>query len=314
MTVVPLIALWLLTASLVNTRGWWWSLALCVVSTGLRTRAMLIQHDVGHHSFVHSVWVNDAIGHFLGLFTWAPYLYWRRTHAMHHVNSSRIEGRDELGSITTLTVKEYEALSEGGRFAYRLSRNAFMLCIVGGLFQFVVKHRYPWDMPRTWVREWRSVWLTNLASLAMWAGLAAYFGLGTVVLVELPILVLSAGAAVWLIFIQHVFEGGFFAQGSDWNLDDASLRGSSYYQLPALLQWCTANVGFHHVHHYAPKIPNYRLAEAYAAHPEFHVRPLTLRESLRCWDLKLWDEETQRFVGFPAIESAHAPSRTTPAA
>lgn len=311
-TLAPMAALWALTAVLVERGDWWWSLLLVVPSVGLRTRAMLLQHDAGHHALFSEPRVNDALGHLLGLVTWAPYLYWRRTHAMHHVNSSRLEGRDELGSITTLTVDEYLDLPPGRRLAYRLSRNPWLFCVLGGLFQFVVKHRYPWDMPGDWRREWRSVHLTNLSSAALWIGLALVFSPMTVLLVEGPILVLSAAAAVWLIFIQHVFEGGFFARAGGWSLDDASLRGSSFYRLPALLEWCTASVGYHHVHHFAPRIPNYRLREAFLAHPELHVEPLTLVESLRCWDLKLWDERAGAFVGFP--DESRAPAREAPPA
>lgn len=260
---------------------------------------MLLQHDAGHHSLFLSAAANDALGSLLGVLTWAPYLYWRRTHAMHHVNSSRLEGRDELGSITTLTVDEYLALTPTRQHLYRVSRNPWAFCFLGGLFQFVLKHHYPWDMPRSWRREWHNVWATNAASLLLWSALSVKFGVYTVVAVETPILLFSGAAAVWLIFIQHVYEGGFFARGEEWTLEKAALTGSSFYQLPALLEWCTLHVGYHHIHHLAPRIPNYRLKAAHLANPHLQVPALTLRKSLECWHQELWDERMRRFVRFP---------------
>ncbi len=38
--------------------------------------------------------------------------------------------------------------------------------------------------------------------------------------------------------------------------------GSSHDDLPPVLRWFTANIGIHHVHHLASRIPCYRLGEA----------------------------------------------------
>ena len=307
-TVVPLLGLWWLMAEAAHV-SWAIVAVLVLPATGLRMRAMLLQHDCGHRSLFGSARANDAVGLALGVLSWAPFNYWRRTHAQHHVDSSRLEGREELGSIMTLTVNEYDALTPGRKMLYRLYRNPFFLCGFGGPFQFLIKHRFPWDTPKRWRREWLSVLVTDLALAAVVWLLARHYGLRTVLAVELPVMVLSSAAAVWLIYIQHVFPGGYFVAGAGWNQKDASLRGSSYYRLPALLAWCTADVGLHQVHHYGQKIPNYRLRECFDAIEAFHVMPLSLRDSLKCWALKLWDEESGQFVAFPAaarlLEAAH---------
>lgn len=297
-TVGPVVVLWWLMAW--SLPRWpWLTAALFLPALGFRMRTMLLQHDCGHRSFFNGRLANDAVGLGLGVIGWTPYFYWQRTHAMHHVNSSRMEGREDLGSIMTLTVREYDALSAGRKLLYRVYRHPLFLCGIGGPLQFLVKHRFPWDTPRSWTKAWGSVAFTDLALVGVLFALAQLFGWRTVLLVELPVIALGSMAAVWLIYIQHVFPGGYFAEGAAWNVTEASVRGSSYYQLPALLRFCTADVGLHHVHHYAVRIPNYRLAECLAATPAFQVKPITLRDSLRCWELKLWDEQAGDFRGYP---------------
>jgi omega-6 fatty acid desaturase (delta-12 desaturase) len=298
-TLVPLIAVWGLAAATFG-RSAWLTLVLLLVSIGLRSRTVVLQHDCGHGSLFRARWVNDLAGTLLGLVNWMPYDYWRRTHILHHSNSSRMEGRSELGSIMTLTVREYQALRPGQKLAYRVYRHPLFLCGFGGPFQFLLKHRFPWDTPRSWRREWASVGITNAGLIAALVALSAVFGLKAVLWVELPVIAVTSAIAVWFIYVQHVFPGGYFASGDAWNVAEASTRGSSYYQLPALLRWCTASVGLHHVHHYHTRIPNYRLEECMQAHSELQVPPLTLGASLSCGDLKLWDEQAQQFVGFPA--------------
>jgi omega-6 fatty acid desaturase (delta-12 desaturase) len=305
-TLAALTAWWWLTAATAHV-SWVLTAAMAFVGTGLRVRSMLLQHDCGHRSLFHSQLANDVVGSALGVLGWAPFFYWQRTHAMHHVNSSRTEGREELGSIMTFTVREYEALTPANRLLYRVYRNPIFLCCVGGPLQFLIKHRFPWDTPRSWRKAWVSVLGTNLGLIGMTWLLASHWGLKTVLQVELPVICMSSFVAVWLIYIQHVFPGGYFAAGKAWNLEEASIRGSSYYLLPRLLRWCTANVGIHQVHHYSPKIPNYRLQECLDAHSEFQVKPLTLTDSLQCWKLKLWDEESGQFVAFP---SEFSPARS----
>jgi acyl-lipid omega-6 desaturase (Delta-12 desaturase) len=200
----------------------------------------------------------------------------------------------------TLTVKEYRALSSWGRFRYRLYRHSFVLLLVGPIYQFVLKHRFPFDLPFAWKKEWASVIWNNVAITLVGWGLVSAFGWKTLLLVELPVLVLAGALGIWLFYVQHQFEDAYWEKKDEWDADKAAIQGSSFYDLPRLLHWFTGNIGFHHIHHLAAKIPNYRLRECFESSPLLQKAPrLTIRESLKCARLKLWDEEQRRLVGFP---------------
>ena len=125
-------------------------------------------------------------------------------------------------------------------------------------------------------------------------------------LVQAPITLLASSAGVWLFYVQHQFEHTYWAADGDWNLHTGALHGSSHYDLPPVLRWFTANIGIHHVHHLASRIPFYRLGEVLREHPELRavVSRLTLVGSFRCLRLALWDEDQQRLVAFRDARSA----------
>src|SRR6202043_3044799 len=126
-------------------------------------------------------------------------------------------------------------------------------------------------------------------------------------LVHLPITLLAASIGVWLFYVQHQFESTTWIDEGGWNLHEAALHGSSYYDLPVVLRWFTANIGAHHVHHLCSRIPYYRLPRVLRDHPELRdVSRLTLFESFRCVRLVLWDESRQRLVSFREIGRGHA--------
>ena len=135
----------------------------------------------------------------------------------------------------------------------------------------------------------------------------AMVGFGTLLLVQLPITLLAATFGVWLFYVQHQFEGTYWSRESEWRFQEGALLSSSHYDLPPVLGWLTANIGIHHVHHLASRIPSYRLTEALADHPELRgVGRLTLRESLRCFRLALWDEDAKRLLAFRDLRTLPA--------
>jgi omega-6 fatty acid desaturase (delta-12 desaturase) len=86
-----------------------------------------------------------------------------------------------------------------------------------------------------------------------------------------------------------------------WDYEKAALQSSSYYELPRLLQWFSGKIGFHHIHHLSPRIPNYHLEECHRSEALFHtVKPLTLLSSLKCFSFRLWDEQRGKMVGYPS--------------
>ncbi len=286
-------------AMLWSLRGpYWVTLLLALPAAGLLTRLFIFQHDCGHGAFFGSRIANNVVGAVIGLFTLTPYGYWRRTHAVHHGTAGDLDRRT-FGDVALLTVREYGGLSRWGRLKYRLYRHPLILLVIGPVFQFVIKHRLPLDIPRTWKKEWASVMWTNLA-IAGVVGLAWWtIGLGTFLKVQLPITLFSGTIGMWLFYVQHQFEDTYWREHPDWSFHQAGLQGSSFYDLPAILHWFTGNIGFHHIHHLASRIPQYRLKECFRQVPELHaVTRLTLSSSLRCARLHLWDEARQRLVGF----------------
>ncbi len=284
--------------------GWWASLALAPLAAGFLVRLFIIQHDCGHGSFFSSRRLNDAVGFTLGILTLTPYRWWKRNHAVHHGSAGDLSRR-AVGDVITLTVKEFEALPWRRRIAYRLYRHPLVLLGLGPIWLFGIKHRLPLGTPLAWRREWRDVMVNNVALAAIVVIFAKTIGLVPFLLVHGPIFLLSATAGVWLFYVQHQFEDTLWASPEDWDFFDAGLFGSSFYDLPKVLHWFTGNIGYHHVHHLASHIPNYELARCVAEVSELQQVPkLGLRESLGCLRLKLWDEEAQKLVPFPAARPA----------
>jgi acyl-lipid omega-6 desaturase (Delta-12 desaturase) len=299
-TMLPFVSLWLLMALSLDRSGGW-SLLLLVPVAGLYVRLFVIQHDCGHGSFFVSQRLNNRIGAVLGMITLFPFSYWKKTHAVHHLTSGNLDRRG-LGDIDTLTVREYLARGRLGRLAYRFYRSTPTLLGVGPVYQFVIKHRFPFDLPFTEKKEWRSILWNNLALLLATIGLTWMFGWRVVLAIQLPLMLLAGAAGIWLFYVQHQFENTYWRRQPQWTAEAAAMQGSSFYDLPPVLRWFTGNIGYHHIHHLASGIPNYRLRECYESSPLLQAAPrLTLLGSLSCAGLKLWDEDAQRMVGFRGL-------------
>jgi len=296
-TVVPLVLLWILMWATLDL-GYWFCLLLAVPAAGFLVRLFMIQHDCGHGAFFQHRLANDWVGRVIGVLTLTPYDFWRRTHAIHHASSGNLDRRG-IGDIRTLTVQEYLALSRWGRLRYRLYRHPIVMFGLGPAYLFILRHRLPIGVMCGGCQPWLSTMATNAAIAALVAIVIWFVGVGPFLLVHLPIAFLAASIGVWLFYVQHQFEGMFWAEDWAWNLHAAALHGSSHYDLPGILRWFTANIGVHHIHHLCSRIPYYRLPDVLREHPELVATGrLTLLQSLRCVRLVLWDEDGRRLISF----------------
>jgi omega-6 fatty acid desaturase (delta-12 desaturase) len=295
-TAIPLAALWSLALFAVN-QGWWWGVLLTIPAGAFLVRLFMIQHDCGHASFFRSPTANAWTGRIIGVVTATPYDYWRRTHAIHHASSGNLDRRT-LGAVDTLTVAEYRARPWAMRVAYRLYRHPLIMFGLGPSYMFVLQHRAPIGLMREG-RAWRSVLGNNLGLTLLIVPQILLAGPAAVLAVHLPIVIVAASIGVWLFYVQHQFDGAYWAREGQWSLQEAALRGSSHLDLPPVLRWFTADIGAHHVHHAGSRIPFYRLQQVIEAYPQLKTMSrITLKDGVRAMQLSLWDEAAGRLVSF----------------
>ena len=294
---VPFVALWALA---------WWSLSISpwlalgisVLNAAFLVRLFAIQHDCGHGAFFSNRHVSDWVGRVLGVLTLTPYDVWRRTHSIHHSAAGNLEKRG-MGDVHTLTVAEYQKMSWMGQTHYRVYRHPLTLFGLGPSYLFFLQNRIPLGLMTSGWKYWVSAMGTNVA-IAAALGLVLYLGgFMPLLMVFLPTTLIAASAGVWLFYVQHQFEETNWDHDEDWQLHDSALHGSSNYVLPPVLQWFSANIGIHHVHHLYSRIPFYRLTEVLRDNVELaEAKRMTLVESLSNARLHLWDEKTRRLLSF----------------
>lgn len=300
-TLVPYVGLWFLMYHSLKI-SYWITLALAFPAAGLAARVFIIFHDCGHGAFFKSKRANRVVGFITGVLLFTPYDNWRHNHAVHHATAGDLDRRD-VGDVWTLTVDEYLNAPRATQLAYQLIRHPLILFGIGAHLQFLILQR----LTRTAAgkRERQSVHLTNLALLAIVIVMSLTIGFKEYLLIQLPIIMIAATFGVWLFYVQHQFEDVYWERHENWDYVQASLKGSSFYKLPKLLQWFSGNIGFHHIHHLSPRIPNYYLERCFNEIPEFQQpTTLTLLSSLKSLPLRLWDEKQRKLVGFKALKTA----------
>jgi acyl-lipid omega-6 desaturase (Delta-12 desaturase) len=301
-TFVPYLALWILMVFMVQQGYSYWILLVLIITAGaLLVRIFIFFHDCCHNSFFASQRANRILGYFLGILIFTPYDDWRRSHGRHHATVQDLDRRG-VGDIWTLTAEEYLAAPKLKRFAYRLYRNPFVLFGLSPSTHFLILQRFP--NKGAGKRERYSVVLTDLAILAIIGVSSLTIGWATYFFIQFPIMAIAGTIGVWMFYVQHQFEGVYWARHESWNPTRAALEGSSYYKLPKVLQWFTGNIGLHHIHHVRPRIPNYHLQQCYEDIPTLQaVEPLTMRRSLKSLCLNLWDEAGQKLVSFRSMKT-----------
>jgi len=294
-TLIPYVLLWVVMDKALSV-SFWLMLPLSVIAAGLLVRIFIIFHDCGHGSFFKSQKANNFWGFITGVLIFTPYQYWRHEHAVHHSQAGDLDERG-WGDVWTMTVEEYLKASRWIRIKYRFARNPIFLFIIGPTILFLIVHRLP--LGKVGSRGARSVHLTNFGMSILAVTLSAILGLKSYLLIQGPILMMAASLGVWLFYVQHQFEGVYWERHEKWDFVTEALKGSSFLKLPRILQWFTGNIGFHHIHHLSPRIPNYFLEKCYKENSLFqNIKPITLMTSLKSLTFRLWDEKNKRLVGF----------------
>ena len=292
----------------------WWMLAysttlavlLALGNAAFLVRLFMIQHDCGHGSFFRSKRLCTWLGRAIGVITLTPYDVWRETHAIHHASTGNLDRRG-VGDLPTLTVAEYKAKGRIGRGLYRLVRHPLFLFGVVPFYSFFLQNRLPVGLMRSGGKYWLSAMATNVAIAALLAALLWFGGWRVVAFVFFPTMLLAAMTGMWFFYVQHQFEDTVWMHEGDWDIREASLKGSSHYDLPAVLRWITGNIGIHHVHHLASRIPFYRLPDVLRDHVTLaESNRVTLRQSLSCARLALWDQRARRLVTFAEARQSPA--------
>ena len=297
-SVIPFLVGWYLMVRSLAI-GYWLTLILAVPTAGFMVRCFIIFHDCCHGSFLETIKANDRLGLVLGVLVLTPFYQWKHSHAIHHATAGDLDRRG-VGDVYTMTVGEYLAAPWYKKLGYRIARNPVMLLTLGAMFVFVIRHRFLEKSGGK--RERSSVIWTNIAIAAAVGWIVIEIGWRALLLVELPILMIAFGAGVWLFYVQHNFDPSYWERHADWEFFNAGMDGSSFYKLPKLLQWFTGNIGFHHIHHLSPKIPNYKLEQCHNENPQFQIEPLTIRRSLKSLMYRLWDEKERILVGWSALK------------
>jgi omega-6 fatty acid desaturase (delta-12 desaturase) len=297
-TLIPYFLLWYVIYHALGI-SLWLTIPLAVLAGAFLVRLFIIFHDCGHGSYFHSRRANDIVGLITGALTFTPYDHWRWQHAIHHGTAGHLDKRG-TGDIWTMTVQEYLEASPERRFAYRLSRNPLVLFVLAPFYLVLINHRFA--ARNASGRQRRSVWWMNAVFLCTAAVMSWIYGVGPYLFIQSTMLLVAGAAGVWLFYVQHQFEDAYWERGDNWNYTAAALRGSSFYKLPRVLQWFSASIGFHHIHHLSPRIPNYNLQKCHEGERLFQqVKPITLWASFKCLSCHFWDEQSRKLVGYAHV-------------
>jgi omega-6 fatty acid desaturase (delta-12 desaturase) len=303
-TLVPYIALWVLMIYAIKI-SYWLVLPLAFLAGGLVVRLFIFLHDCGHWSFFKSAKANHWVGSILGVLVFTPYFHWRQSHAVHHATAGNLDKRG-VGDVWTMTVDEFLHSPWWKQIFYRVFRHPLIMFGVGPLLTFLILHRLPSNKLKK--RERNSVHWTNLALVVLITMMSWLIGFKNYLLIQLPVIWVASTAGVWLFYVQHQFEGVYWERAQDWDFVKAGLEGSSFYQLPKILQWFSGSIGFHHIHHLSPRIPNYLLEKCHQENSLFHIKPVKLWASLKSLTFRLWDEKKRQLVNFRQLKTYQSDS------
>lgn len=298
-TILPFFAAWILAYQALQISVFL-TIPLAIVAAGFVVRMFIIFHDCTHGSFFKNKKSNAVVGTIMGILTLFPYEKWKREHSIHHASSGNLDKRG-VGDIWVMTIEEYVEASRWTRLQYRLYRNPLVMFGLGPLFLILVTSRFNRKDARK--KERNNTYLINLSLVVLYALVIALVGWKAFLIVQGTTMFTAGVLGIWLFYVQHTFEDSYFEDESEWDYVKAAIEGSSYYELPKVLQWVTGNIGFHHVHHLSPRVPNYNLEQAHTATPPLQkATTIGLWSSLKSLRYKLYDAPNKTFVTFRDIK------------
>jgi len=304
-TLLPLAALW--SAVLPSTRSSYWLTAAITLAIALfLVRAFVLMHDCGHGSLFRSGWLNRSFGFVFGVVTAMPQYVWSQHHAFHHANNGN--WAKYRGPFIVDTVDGYAAMSPRQRRVYRLLRRIPMMPLHAFVYALVMP-RYNW-LRGNWSTpvERRHMTWNNLVLLGWWLAMSLAIGPALFFTVYVVSVSLATAVGIVVFTVQHNFEHSYASGDEGWDYHDAAVHGTSYLVLPAWLNWFTADIAYHHIHHVSANIPNYRLAQCHAEYQHLFTDVVRVRlsEIPRSLEYILWDTRARRIVSIAEFEAARA--------
>lgn len=299
-TILPFLVLWFLAYQSLSI-SIWLTLALAVFASGFVIRIFIIFHDCTHMSFFKNKRANRIVGTITGIITLFPFEKWKREHSIHHATSSNLDKRG-TGDVWVMTVEEYKAASFWGRLYYRMYRNPLVMFGLGPIYLFLISGRFNRKDAKR--KERINTYLINISIVVLYGLLVWAIGWQAFLIIQLPILFISGSLGIWLFYVQHQFEDTYFENEDEWDYVKAAVDGSSFYKLPKVLEWITGSIGYHHVHHLSPRVPNYNLEKAHESTPPLQqATTITLATSLQSIRFRLWDETSKSFKSFKQVKA-----------
>ncbi|ANU08947.1 fatty acid desaturase [Planococcus antarcticus DSM 14505] len=306
-TIPPFILAWFLAYQALDV-SIWLTIALSAVAAAFVIRTFIIFHDCTHGSFFKNKKANAIVGTITGIMTLFAYEKWKREHSIHHASSGNLDKRG-VGDIWIMTIEEYVEASKWERFKYRMYRNPLVMFGIGPLFLVLISSRFNRKDARK--KERNNTYLINISLVVIYTLLILAIGWQAFLIVQGTTMFIAGALGIWLFYVQHTFEDSYFEDENEWDYVKAAIEGSSYYRLPKVLQWVTGNIGFHHVHHLSPRVPNYNLEKVHESTPPLQqATTIDIKSSLKSLSYKLYDAPNKTFVTFGEIKHLLADSKT----
>jgi acyl-lipid omega-6 desaturase (Delta-12 desaturase) len=330
-TILPYGLLWWL-AIWTATHSWWFTAVLIVPISLVTLRLLVLMHECGHGSLFRTPHLNRALGFVFGVLTGMPQYVWSQHHDFHHAHNG--DWQSYRGPLTSPSVDEYAAMTTAQRRAYRWTRSV-AVAPLGGFVYLLFNPRFTWmkgsiallihiirgklSEPRLPLRSlaasfkaryWKSpkeYWhmtCNNIVLLCLLVVMCSAIGAPLFFFIYVISVSLAGGAGIALFTVQHNFEHAYATDKARWDYDTGAMEGTSFLVLPGWLNWFTANIGYHHVHHLSAKIPNYRLKRCHEENREVFagVKRVKLSEIYRSLRCLLWDARAQRIISFEEFD------------